>query len=331
MTSEPQDDLEPVAHGDEEQDDLELLAAFLENRLPPAKRAELAAMIVRSPGLYEVFADAAALRAAGIAVPVAAGQGAPSPVMPEPPHFLRWQVLLPAAAAVLAVFWLAPMVWHHDTANGAFALGIQSAGGRGSFQALFDSTWLGTRVPARRSGAAAEAPARELGFRAGVRFTDLRVAWELADTPAMRLADRDLRGTLDAATPLSPPVVALVAAAEAVPPQPGVVPASRHREWQAAAAGAPGLFPAPWFEIGLWAEQAAMAVRLNRPAYFARDGEAAKQLDALVDKLGNATDSAGSAVLTALRSVQRTIAGGVTAGGLSAITPDVDALFQIVR
>jgi hypothetical protein len=240
--------------------DTETLAAFLDGKLDPSERTRVLRILADHPEQYEVFADAAR----------AAGALAETPVVPiDAARRRRWAV--PVAAAVAAGIAAAVFLPRRNAAVDtpaalATAFEAVTVTGNGSLALRLGANWdqPGWSVTRGVTGIAA----RMTAFRLGARATDVEIAIKARDSAALRLVGAEL--------------VDLVASHEA-----GAAVAAAYRE--VVAAGLDGsaeararaasqvrelLSEGLWFDLGVWAEAARVALAAGQ-LEFVRDRRSA--------------------------------------------------------
>jgi hypothetical protein len=222
--------------------ELEDLAAFLDNRLDDSARAEIVKRLVDSSSAYEVLAEAAAIQADIAASPTVVQTGA------------RWKMRLwipLSAAASIALFAL---------------LIFRMAGAASSLTRLdgaavtLAANWYQTGWPVLRGGAPIVTPG--VSFRVGVRLADLDLAIEARDRAGISLAANGLIDVLrrvDGASPIIADIESRFAQGSlSVPARAVDVWLTRARDIADARA----------VELGVWSEQARLAVRSGSTSFF---------------------------------------------------------------
>jgi hypothetical protein len=317
----------------------EKLAAFLEGRLDARDRAEVADALARSPEAYEIFAEAAAIRAdltrddairahEPVRVRVFRVLRPKGPVQRRAAGWFLWPPL--AAAALLAALLLVPAI---NGANGTVPIalldGATLAGerGNGSLERRLGERWTDPGWAVVR-GEAATVPETRQAFRLGVRAADYELASDAADLDAVQKVGAELVAmleSLDGGSALARDFERItLRAAE------GGDPALMDTDRAAAVSAADALLGnSPAFALGLWVEQARLAASAGVTGFFATDGDAAHALSELVERIDEQPASDRSvAVLDALRAIQAAIAEGVDATGLARVQAHISAVIR---
>jgi hypothetical protein len=288
--------------------DPEVLAALLDGKLTDKERESVLERLSQSPEAFETFAEAAAVlrdldpEARGGATPAPDPQVVPLPkpkARPSPPRWMR--VWLPIAA-VLAGVLLVPRIMNRS-ANPSEQLvalldgaTLVQGGGDGSLSKALGADWdqpgwsvfRGDRVSSVR---------RQHEFRAGVRLVDFERALDANDVRAVSAIAPELVAVLGQLEGSGAVVAEYTPATQ---PE-GARSFSSGRE-RARGRLIEFLGDSPFFDLGLWVEQARLAALANRPAFF--DARVARGLSQVIDRL--AADSTGNAsTLGHLRTLQR--------------------------
>lgn len=334
--------------------DPETLAAFLDGTLPPERRAAVLRLITRSPEAYELFAETAGAAAEmhrhplGDEDPDFAAEddraGGASPPRPEPaaPHsqaaatlaaparsrsrlrrLARWAPLA-AAAAVTAV----AIVAQFGQPPAAPVLGLISAAqvvraqGAGSVDNALGVAWDNRDWSVLR-GSSVALPDNARAFRIGVGLVDFELTMSVRDSDAAREVARDLATLLadvDAGAPIASRYARWqqsIRALEPPPPDARAHAASSVRELLAGS---------PWLDLGIWAEQARLAVMAGRTAFFARSGRPARELASVERRLqAEGARAAGTAITKVEQALPPAAASDVR---LEPIRAALDALFR---
>jgi hypothetical protein len=332
--------------------DPETLAAFLDGKLPPERRAAVLRLITRSPAAYELFAATAAAAAEMRHGPFddaepdnAAEEGGDAvtphepvrpaverPPVPLPVHRaprsagrrLRRLAPLAAAAVVTAIAVVARFGFEPPTPSVLDLVSatdiVRTSGEHSIRNALGDSwddrDWSVLRGPADGLPDAARA------FRIGVGLVDFELAASVRDHDAAADQARELSALLadvDAGAPI----------------------ASRYERWQrsiraseppsadarASAATSVGrlLDRSAWLDLGVWAEQARLAAAAGLTTFFVRSGKPARELAAVGTRIRAEGGRVAASAITAIEQALPDAAGG---GSLEQIRAALDALFR---
>jgi len=257
--------------------DLDLIAAFLDNRLAPAERQRALRVLAQSDAAFEVFADA--LR-------VQAGEAATNVVPIRQPS--RWKKFIPIAAAAVLLIAILPVLRSRQSpvsTPSATAIVAQLAPQTGGFRTA--GGWEQRDWSVMRGGPSALAESAR-DFRLGVRAVDLQLALSLDDKQvADRLAAEmaEWIGTIQ----LSQVVTSSYASLRA--DLTGGQPRERLMGDASAAESKLGELVDPfWFGFGKWSAGAELAARNHVGAFFQSNLTAGVIKNALAagrDKLGD--------------------------------------------
>jgi len=256
--------------------DLDLIAAFLDNRLPPAERQRALRVLAQSDASFEVFADALRIQA---------GEAASNVVPIRQPS--RWKRFIPAAAAAVLLIAILPLVRSRQSpastpsataivAQLAPQTGIRMAGG-----------WEQRDWSVMRGGPSALAESAR-DFRLGVRTVDLQLALAMDDKQvADRLAAEmaEWIGTVQLSQVVTSSYSSLRADLT------GGQPRERLTSDASTAESKLGELVDPfWFGFGKWSAGAELAARNRMGAFFQSNLTAGVIKNALAagrDKLGD--------------------------------------------
>lgn len=257
--------------------DLELIAAFIDGRLPPAERNRVIKLLAESDAAFEVYADAVRTRddlGAGSVVPI------PRPVPRS------WVTVLPialAAGLVIAVLptvqarradsvlatptrsILQPLVTERDSRQLVAANTLATITRRTDLAAAIGPGWENHDWSVMRGGSTALVDSAS-ALRLGVRATDLQVA--------LAIGDRDLAARLAA------DMVELLAAVDLSNASRSdyeqirarITAGDSIREIGSAASRVEGdlsaLLDSPWFGFGKWLGAGEAAGRAHAASFF---------------------------------------------------------------
>lgn len=303
------------------------VAALLDGTLSPAEREELLERLARSPEEYEVLVEAAALQrdleaedrgAEGDVVPA-------SPVaQPAPPPSVtalrpRWRVPRAAVGLALAAGVAGVLLLPRLGGRGLSAMALLegdtlvSTPGDNSLRRELGANWIDAGLRRTRGGGGSvDDPHLEFGI--GVRLAQVEIAFGADDATAVKDAVRELNTLLADVTGGSAMAMDYDSIEQrSVPGALGALEAERVRARENLAVLFEG---SAWFELGLWAEQARLAVRANQAGFFSE--RAAQVLDDLVPRIAEEREEADP-LTRELRKLQRLSADGVTSGELDAV------------
>ncbi len=274
----------------EERIDPETLAAFLDGTASPEERDGVLRTLARSKEAYASFLEASAIqRELAAEAPVVAP--ALSPVAPAEASrpsareaantrwFRSWKlapVLL--AAGIAGILIVRGM--DRGPASGAIQLAqatsLTSERGSGAIERTLGSTWDQPPWSIVR-GSEPAVDRRPLAFRAGVRYAELELAARAADSAAVTRSV-DVLAQLLATTEGGGPFAATF---RDLATEPEFGSASR----RAAAAGQLRslLGSEDWFDLGVWAETARLAIAARDTAFFDPRGRGVSELRRIIE------------------------------------------------
>lgn len=315
--------------------DPEALAALLDGSLSGDEREVALRRLARSPDDFEAFAEAArvlreleAETEAAPAGPAPAPLPASAPARPEirPARwFARPRVWVPLAALLAGALLLPPLMRDRGGAAGSLALldgeTLVAVPGPGSLERALGAGWDRPGWRVTRGGGDAQRDGR-LEFRAGVRMAQVEAAFEAGDTEAVLRLRPELTGLLVRIDAPSDPVERY----ETVPAAPeGSREAWESSRERAASDVATSLRGSPWFDLGVWVEQARLAALAGRTAYF--DDEAAALLGDLVSRADS--EGGGDAPPAGrLRRLHGLVQDGVPADELGDVRSVIDEVMR---
>ena len=339
----------------QDQIDPETLAALLDGTLPAGERDEVMERLARSPGAFEGFAEAARvlrdLDAEAVApasrptdapstlpadAPPAATAPAPPPSPPSMreirparrfPGAKRWLPL----AAVLAAAVLVPRLISRGAYDPGTALvlldgaTLVTAPGDGSLAAGLGPDWDQPGWSVKRGPDDSLADTR-LEFRVGVRLTDVEVALDAGDVGAVRAMVDELTwlaGALPASTFVVTQYNDIAARATT-----GARDDDLNEDRAKAASSLAALFAddSPWFPLGVWLEQARLAARSRRTAFFAGTDRRAA-LEELARQITR-VEGADAPIVRHLSEIDTLLADGVTEDELPGLLQRVTAAIR---
>jgi hypothetical protein len=244
--------------------DLELIAALLDGRLSGDERVRAVKLLSDSDEALEIFAAASEQRQAS---------ESDDNVVPIPPLWRRWYVVVPvAAAAVLSVVFVPRLMTRRsDGVLGtqyASALSQSPRFATGLAPGWDEHGWTVTRgaepPPAGQPpGGAAES---KVTFRLGVRSFDLDVTLRRADTVAARRLTQEIVSMLGAVAyseSVSAGYNELASRLSIEPPAQSIERAdAAERELRELLDGT------PWYAFGVWTGAASLAAQLRDTSFF---------------------------------------------------------------
>jgi hypothetical protein len=310
--------------------DPETIAAYMDGRLSPERRAAVAAQIAQSPEAFEILADAAVIRAA-------AGEddadlaGAPKDTSARPsrsPWLRRTLMLgLPLAAGLAAIL-LVPQLRHDDWRTAAFPGGsLLNVQGPGSTDGALGTGWHDPPWTTTRGGSVAGVDYR-LAFRVAVRIVQLRVSLEASDPVAIEQSTATLQSVLEATSVGGPASAEIARIARSVSSGEASF-ADVRGDWADASRAVRDSNPVPWFDLGLWAEQARLAILAADASFFEPGGPAAERLRDLVRQLEQVDTAGARDVLPIIVQLQDSIASGGVSRNVSSARQPVELLFRV--
>jgi len=289
--------------------DPELVAALLDGALSPADRAQALERLARSPEDYELFVESAAL----LRDLDADGAGAP-------PRPVALPATLPSMAAVRPRRWMTPALVGLPLAAvlaGVLVLsgnrGVRAEDLLGSVPPVLAPGW--DQIPGSSTRGSPESAEQAREFQIGAYLAQVEIAFDAGDAVAAEnvLGELgELLGRLDGGGATEGEYAALQARTAPGTPVDGLE-SDRVRARESLVAL---LRDSPWFELGLWAEQARLATLANQPGFFSE--RAVRVLDRLAARVAEERDEEDRLV-SHLRKLQRLLADGASPSELRAI------------
>jgi hypothetical protein len=293
--------------------DLETIAAYIEGRLPPDRRAEVAAYLARSPDEFQVFADAVALRAeltrpstVSEHATASGGRGVRRP--------RRWLYAGAVSAAAVAALFL--VTWSMESGAGPplflTAEELRVAGAGSMDRALGD----GWAVPpwSTLRGSADAQESRANAFRAGALASHLLLAADAGDGQAVRATAGDLTALRStAAGPALARITEIASSADATSET--LAPAVNSLR---------DVHEKPWFDLGAWVEQARLAVIAEDGGFF--DSDAVRAIRSLRREL--AGDAAAATVIDRIDALLGRIEADAAVSDIASLRPLINAIFE---
>jgi len=267
----------------EERIDPETLAAFLEGALPAAERGRVMRIIAESPEAYSQFIEAAAVQRelAGNASPAVPAETSISRSIGDRPSVTRrrraWYVAPFLVAAGITGLVVVRRIGN-ETTPGSIAF-VQDTRlvrpGAGGVATRLGESWDQPAWSVVRGGST-NLGDRARAFRAGVRYAELEVAAQAADSGAMTHLSESLAqtaGTIDAGAPLAAQFRELARSRTVAERAARARAAEQLRALSHASA---------WFDAGAWIETARLAIAANQLVLLAPSGNGIAELKRIV-------------------------------------------------
>ena len=293
--------------------DLETIAAYIEGRLPPDRRAEVAAYLARSPDEFQVFADAVALRAelTRLSAPSEQAKASAGRNVRRP---RRWLYAGAASAAAVAALLLVTRSLESGAGPPLFLTAEElRVAGAGSLDRALGDGWA---VPpwSNLRGSADAQESRANAFRAGALASHLLLAADANDGQAVRATAGDLTALR---SPAAGPALASITeiANSAAATSRALAPAVNFLR---------DVYEERWFDLGAWVEQARLAVIAEESGFF--DSDAVQAIRSLRRQL--AGDAAAATVIDRIDELLSRIEADGAVPDVASLRPFIDAIFE---
>ncbi len=260
----------------------ESLAALLDGTASAAEREAVLRTIAASQSAYAQFIEASAIRRE-LRVDDddadAADVRGPDDLAARRRRFLRFlgPLAILAAALVVAVVSRQSRVANVSVLQIAQTTRVAGAEGSGSLQRTLGANWNDAAWSVTRGSTATRENA-PLAFRAGVRFAQLEIAENAADTAAVRVVVKELEPLLASVSGSGPIAERLEIMATSFAKR-----TAKQRE--AFARQVRALFSATdWFDLGVWVGAAQVAARNEQLPFFDANNAPLSRLSALLTR-----------------------------------------------
>jgi hypothetical protein len=297
----------------DERIDPETLAAFLDGTASPEEREGVLRTLARSREAYASFLEASAIHRELVAEAPAVAPAAPVVASIEPPRtparevanarwFRRWYVTPGVLAAGIGAILVVRMIGG-PASQGAIDLAqattLTQERGSGALARGLGATWDQPPWSVVR-GSESTLGARTGAVRSGVRYAELEAAAQAADSAAVSRSAESLAqlvSTVEGAAPIAASVRDMARASDFGGPAQRAAIAGQLRSLLGAE---------DWFDLGVWAETARLAVAARDTAFFDPSGRAASELRRILGSHGGTSvdNTDWAPVVAALRPLE---------------------------
>jgi hypothetical protein len=167
-----------------------------------------------------------------------------------------------------------------------------------------------------------------LAFRVAVRIVQMRVSLEASDPVAIEQSTATLQSVLEA-TPVGGPASAEIARIGRRVSSGEAGFADVRGDWADATRAVRDSNPVQWFDLGLWAEQARLAILAADASFFEPRGPAADRLRDLVRQFEQLETANARDVLPTIIQLQDSIASGAVSRNVTSARQPLESLFRV--